>query len=193
MTGPPTLEEMAAARERGRVQLGEARVEVERLKAPYLAAVGKAAKLRDALELIEAGMDDAKRRHVISRALEEAGVETTHPLTVTVTRGGRTVERYDLVAVGPEGTGLCLHTPKRSHRYQGKEFARSWRENDREQEHFRDSEGVRVVGGAEPRLVEWMQRNSRAGGFAAARRPKAPPEGGKWRWLKVREQEELTA
>lgn len=52
----------------------------------------------------------------------------------------------------------------------------------------------REVWGSEGRLVRWEDRGSGAfGAGTGSLRPQAPPEGGKWRWLKVREQEELTA
>lgn len=188
-----SLEEAAVARVEAVAELESAAAELERVKGPYHAAYSRHARAREAVERIDDGMAAVKRAHAITVALREQAIRYEGPLALSWTAGssssGRLPTVYFLVAVGADGTGLYLHTPKRSHRYEGKEYAI--------REEVALSHGVEpsIYGRhlAEAGIREWQNRTTSAGSFAAARRPLPPPEGGKWRWLKVREQEELPA
>jgi hypothetical protein len=184
----PTLEEMAQALERGRQQLAEAEAEAERLKRPYHAALAHLADVRKAVELIELGMETAKRAHLIERAIEEAAGAPIDAPPVVMVQTTFSVDRFELVAVGPEGTPLYLHTPKRSHRYHGKSYAVAAVEG--REKPSRDAHTSKAM--EEAGLMSWQERGKgQWGDGSGSIKPVAPPEGGKWRWLKVREQELL--
>jgi hypothetical protein len=71
---------------------------------------------------MEQAMESSKRAHMTLRAVEDASLTYDGPLVVPV-EVYRGYDMYFLVAIGEDGTGLYRHTPKRSHRYQGKVHA----------------------------------------------------------------------
>lgn len=219
-----TLEEMAQARARGVEQLEAAQAELAALEPGYRAAQAKVGNLQDALRVIEDGMANAKRAYMVDLALREAGLaELVGPVPrVIPVQSFRGFDRYELVAVGPEGTPLYAYESSdgKRRRHGGKTYARPPRPGDAEavaayeagaeerkrariargyhrpgddRERERLPRPVREGSGNEGiELVHWEDRG--AGDFGAgtgSRKPQAPPEGGRWRWLKVREQEQL--
>lgn len=192
MSVVPTVEAMALAIQREREQLDEARARVEELKGPYEDAVAKRNRHAASVKAMETAMEIAKRAHMIERALVEAGIEYEGPRVVAapVYRGHHF---YFLVAVAQGGTGLYLYTPERSHRHHAKEHAvLAERLDDLAVEHPTHF-GVHLRD-ASPALRPWEARGrGEWGAGSGAMRPQAPPEGGRWRWLKLREQEALPA
>jgi hypothetical protein len=177
-TRGPTLEEMAQAHERGRQQLADAEARVEELRGPWEEACGHRDQLAQALKLIGHGMANAHRQHAIERALDERGVSYVAPLIIAPETthermaSGVYARTAELVAVGPEGTGLYRTfgwNKNVSGARQGRQFKRL------------DDDG---------KLIAWGEH--RGSIYSDPYKPKPPPEGGKWRWLKVREQEALT-
>jgi hypothetical protein len=189
----PTLEEMAQKIADARERLATAERKVEELRGPYHAATGRAQAIRDEIEAMEQGMESSKRAHMTLLALQDVSLTYDGELVVPI-EVYRGHDMYFLVAVGQDGTGLYLHTPKRSHRYQGKTYAVRI---DQAQSHgVEPSSGYQKLRDAG--LMEWETRGKdqwgRSGqGSAGAVKPLPPPEGGRWKWLKVREQEALEA
>jgi hypothetical protein len=192
-----SLEDMAAARERGRRLLDDANAEVARLKAPLDAAVERRSELKRQLDYLDAAMETAKREHLIHRAVAELGIETEEPVVVLAKQwsGERAPRRYELVALTPDGKiGLYCYRPPRSHRYLGKTWAIR-------AEHV--PEGIERVPGRDRQtdrneekagLAAWETRGRGDYGDGSGSPKNRPaPDGSRWRWLKVGDQEELTA
>lgn len=184
----PSLEEMARMRQAAVEELDKAREAVDDVKPIYELAIDWRSDAHDRVKLIDLAMDTAKREHAIRRALSEQAIDYAGPAVVVTERYSSFAghpDPYLLVAVGPEGTGLYLLKPRRPGRWGGKAYARLQRDGD-EPERF---ERMRDAG-----LVYWQERGrGEFGEGTGATKPKSPPEGGRWRWLKVREQEELTS
>jgi hypothetical protein len=125
----PTLEDMAKKIAEARERLSKAERKVEEKKAPYFAAVGDAASIRQEVEAMEQAMESSKRAHMTLRAVEDASLTYDGPLVVPV----EVYRGYDMYFLGDFGDG------------------------------------------------------------SGAMKPLPPPEGGRWKWLKVREQEALEA
>jgi hypothetical protein len=215
---PTSLAEVAESRERWRAEIEAAEVEVEETKAPYLRAVARLENARRELQRTELALNTAKRMHLIGQAVEALGVQTDEPPVVLAKRWeGETVPRvYELVALGSNGEGLYRHVPSRSHRYEGKAHAirarwvpeevkrvqvqdKSVRLSEREAAlqalGLRRSAAleVRPVHGT-PDLWYWQERGrGDFGDGSGSLKPTPPPSGGRWRWLKVNEQQELPA
>lgn len=193
-----SLEEMAAARERGRQQLAEMDAHVARLRAPYDAAVKERTRLRKALDLVEAAMETSRRQYLIERALSERGFETEDPPVVLARAwvGERAPRRYEIVAVSAGGVALYLYRPPRSHRYEGQAWAvlaehvpAGATDGDRPGIERRTDRSEEEAG-----LAAWETRGrGDFGEGSGSAKQKPPPDGGRWRWLRVREQEELPA
>lgn len=193
-----SLEEMAAARERGRQQLAEMDAKVAELRAPLDEALAERARLRKAVALVEAAMESSRRQYVIERAMAEQGFETEDPPIMLVRQwmGERAPRRYELAAVDADGVGLYLYRPDRSHRYLGKTWAilakhvpAGATENDRPGIERRTDRTEEEAG-----LHAWETRGrGDFGDGSGSVKQKPPPGGGRWRWLKVRDQEELSA
>jgi hypothetical protein len=186
----PTLEDMAQKISEARDRLATAEREVEKKKAPYFAAVGNAASIRQEVETMEQAMESSKRAHMTLRAVEDASLTYDGPLVVPV-EVYRGYDMYFLVAIGEDGTGLYRHTPKRSHRYQGKVHAVRV---EQAQSHGVEPPTSSYRKLVEAGLMEWQKRGKGDfGDGSGAMKPLPPPEGGRWKWLKVREQEALEA
>lgn len=148
---------------------------------------------QDTLKLIDLTMEAAKRDHAIRVALAEQGIEYAKPTTIIVERYSSMAGHpnpFHLVAVGREGTGLYLHTPEHSHRFQGKAYARLLKRGEKPLRDGPDN----YTGQREEKagLTMWNERGKgQWGAGSGSIKPMAPPEGGRWRWLKVREQAEL--
>lgn len=201
MTDIRSLGDAAVALRGAQRELELARRHRDELKPDFDAAVERVREAHQRVERIEQGMTAVVRAHAISEALREAEVEYDGPpLIVQPARSEYTDPQvYGLVAVGPKGTGLYLHTPKHSHRYQGKEHV--IRETDAKA-HGLDAPNAQK-GWEYERTHEWhlelgvwaWQKRGRGqfGAGSGSMAPLPPPEGGRWKWLKIREQEALEA
>lgn len=192
-----SLEEAAQAHAVALADVRAAERLFERVRGPYDAARDRLHEAREQVKIIEAGMEAVTVVHATQLALADAGVEFDGPPLVTMVYGHRERLRvFFLVAVGPKGTGLYRFKPERSHRYQGVEHVvpraaavAHGHDPEEPRPHYRE---VTTRAHVDAGLVAWQERGKgdfgRNGGF----RPMAPPEGGKWKWLKVRPQESLT-
>jgi hypothetical protein len=195
MTSEPitSLEEAAQALEAARLAHASAVRRWKELCPAYDAAHAHMRETAREVERIEQGMTHATRAYAVVRALNELGVDYDGP-PVFFLRTPMRVDPYFLAAIGPQGTGLYLRSGPR--RYGGKVYAileevavRHGVDNAAERAAYRTGEQTREAG-----LREWWERG--VGDFGAgsgAVKPKGPPEGGRWKWLKVREQEALPA
>lgn len=195
---PYTLKEVAQAHAQATAELAEAEAEIARLRGPYDAARQRANDIEDRIERLELAMTTAKRMYFITQAMAEASVKTDDPAVIVVPPeyDFQTGEVYEMVAVASDGTALYLHTPKQSHRYQGKTYAvrdqhvaEDHQGRDDRSRHFvnitRDNQ--KAIG-----LLVWQERGAGSyGKGSGAVKPLAPPNGGRWKWLKVREQSDL--
>jgi len=193
-TRVPTLEEMAQAIDAKRRERETALARLAELTPAYDEARERTRQLAKELKEMERAMGGAQQAHAIERALAEAGIEFEGPRLVPV-REYSGHRWYVLAAVGPKGTGLYLHTPDRSGRYSGKSWA-VLRERALTQGFDPDAprgnrHDLTQKSQEDAGLLAWQARGKGDFGFSGAFRPTAPPEGGKWRWLKVREQESL--
>ncbi len=193
-----TLEEMAQAIEAKRQEVDAAREKREELKEPFQAAVDELQRVKGELAAMVAAMAGVKAVDAIERGLADAGIDYEGPRVVTAkVYSGH--DYYKLVAVGSQGTGLYLVTPERSRRHIRKEHAiRRLHADAHGVDEERDRRphwyGHTSTSQRDAGLLSWEEQG--AGSFGArsgAFKPSAPPEGGRWRWLKVREQEELKA
>lgn len=164
---PELDHELAAARQ----ELADAEARLAELSGAYNAARDRVTQARRVerravVELERAGRDRAARA-----ALAAAGITFEGPLSIVVAVRDQ-VEVYHLAAFGPEGTPCYRYKPRVSRRHFHTEHAIP---TDRagEAQHLGYS-ALRDTG-----LVSWGNYDHR---------PKPPPEGGKWRWLKVDEQ-----
>lgn len=216
-----TLEEMALAHERGRKDLEEAKAAFAEIKPQYMAAAGRVNDLERALTVIEDGMENASRAYMIDLTIKDAGLAElvgSAPRVIPVQRYSG-FDRWEITAVGSEGTPLYVYKSGQRSRI-AKEYARPKRPGDdeavaaykaaeaeRQRERRRTgrlnqneyervprpimgdaSNGERVATG----LVQWQERGTGAfGDGSGALKPQPPPEGGRWKWLKVRDQGEL--
>lgn len=182
-TAPVTLEDAARQRERAARELRLAEAEVERLRGPWDYANAAVRAARRTLTQLDDGMAAITQAHRIGVALRDVGTDVDGPLVVTRS-AIRSHEIGFLVAVGPAGTGLYRFTPKRSGRNAGREHvirAESGRRHDA-------TEPAR----ARHDLWEWQERGSgEFGQGTGSMKPKGPPEGGRWRWLRVEPEREL--
>lgn len=198
MTEPiRTLEEAAQARAEAAAEFERACARMAELKPDFDAAVHAKERARERLKQIDDGMAAVRRMHASAVALREAGIEYDGPLLVT-TQTYSSTDVYHLCAVGPAGTPLFLHVPEHSARYAGKEWV--VRAQDAAAHGVTEAPTGRVEmtrsqhKRAEPELYVWCARGKASGmHFTGAVRPSPPPEGGRWRHLKVREQEALPA
>lgn len=213
MTEELTLEQVAAAREEWRAAVASAQAALDHARGPYEAARGRLGNAQRELARTELALATAKRAHFIAAAVRDTGIETDDPPVMLAQRWtGEALPRvYELVALSREGVGLYAWRPERSHRYEGKTHAIR---AEHVPEALRavatvDSYSERVAGLAAagfgngatcdigpvhntPELWMWQQRGR--GDFGAgsgAMKPSAPPDRGRWRWLKVTEQHEL--
>lgn len=188
--GSVSLEEMAGAIEAQREELRAARAHREELRGPYTVAVNAVNATMDRLKAMEQAMEGVVRAHMLRQALEAAGVEYDGPPLVAVRMyfSNESARMYYLVAVGPGGTGLYRFTPDRARRFEAKQHA--IRVTDVRGEDV----PRRICGKDDSDLCEWEERGTGEWGpRSGSMKPKAPPEGGRWKWLKVREQETLSA
>lgn len=193
----PTLEEMAQVIQRQRGRVEEAVSTRERLRPAFEAAAAAVAQAQRELGALERALASAKTSHAVARAIVELGVDYAgpHAIAAKVYEGH---EYYLLVAVGPMGTGLYLHAPDRSRRHMRKEYA--VRRDQAVARGFDEAATQPYWRGRTSRsqsdagLVAWEGMGAGSlGAHSGPRKALAPPEGGRWRWLKVREQESLTA
>jgi hypothetical protein len=185
-----TLEEAAQMRAQAVAEAARARQHYNSLKPAYEAA-GRALKAaNDEIKRIDQAMGFVKRNHAINVALDGAGIEYGDA-RLLIARVGYSTYDFGLVAIGPEGTGLYLHVPEHSHRYQGREHRILLKDVEK---HGLD-EGRRRRNDAiekETGLVEWQSRGSGSfGPGSGSMKPNPPPEGGRWKWLKIDEQKAL--
>lgn len=186
MAEPFTLEEMARAIEVQREELRTAAACRDELEGPYRVAAEAARAAQARLAAMEQAMEGVKRAHMLRLALQDAAVEYDGPPLVAVRMYFSRM--YYLVAVGPDGTGLYRFTPERARRYEAKQHA--IRVTDVRGEDV----PRRICGKDDSDLCEWEERGKGEWGRRSGpMKPKAPPEGGRWKWLKVREQETLSA
>lgn len=197
MPAVPTLEEMAEAIEEQRGRLEAARARREELRAPYDAALAECRALARRLAEMQRAMFGSKRAYEIRRALDAAGIDyRAEPvIAVKVYEGHRL---FLLAGVGASGTGLYICKPDKSGRYAGTEYAVLLKAAlaagyDPDVPRLRGVEptarSLSDVG-----LLAWAARGSGSmGSHSGALRPRRPPEGGRWRWLKIVEQEALSA
>lgn len=185
-----TLEEAARMLADAQLALTQAAAAVEETQAPYYAAISRQDRARQEVKRIEQGMGAVVRGSMIRSALDAAGIEYDGPVLIAqpVYKGA---DLHYLSAVGPAGTGLYIFKPERSHRYHGTQHAilivHANAAGVEERPRGANPSGLTEAGA-------WLWEARGAGQFGAgsgAVKPLAPPEGGRWRWLKVREQDEL--
>lgn len=188
------LEEMAQALARGQARLADINERIDAIEPSYYTLVGERNKLKRALTAIEDGMATTRKAYAIKAALDEKTVEYAHPLVVLVETHSGGAEPWFLCAIGTDGTGLYLHTPKRSHRYAGKSYAILGSEKTENEGHGpRQGAGRTYDKMLAAGLIAYDTRGS--GSFGAGTGsivPLPPPGGGRWRWIKVTEQDLLT-
>jgi hypothetical protein len=194
-----SLEDAAKLLAAAQQERDAAQAEVDRLKPDYKAAESRLWKAREEVERIEKGMAAAHQAYAVASALNEAGTEHDGPPVVIVAGPLNRPVPYFLVAVAKEGTGLYLHTPSRSHRYQGKEYAiriadaNAHGVTEEPDRRHRGEHGKTWRNMVEVGLWKWQERGKGDFGYSGAVKPAAPPEGGRWKWLKVKEQREIEA
>lgn len=220
MEQPQTLQEVAAAREEWRAALERATQLVAETEKPYHAALGQQQRARTELARTELALKTSARAHFVQQAVIELGVETSEPPVIVVPALGSQglPNVFELAALAPDGTGLYVHkTTGRRGRTTGKTHAVRTRAVPEELRAAIDrrhepggtaskrNEEMRALGlpesawidsGAVHRsdeLFRWQARGNRDFGGDGPVKPLPPPGGGRWRWLKVREQEELSA
>lgn len=188
------LGEMAQALARGRARLAEINERIDEIKPSFDALVNERVAVKRAIETIEDGMATTRKAYATKTALSEKTIEYAEPLVVLV-EAYSGAEPWFLCAVGTDGTGLYLHTPKKSHRYAGKSYAILGSEKTEgeargaRQGAGRTSDSMLAAG-----LISYDTRGR--GSFGAGTGsvvPLPPPGGGRWRWIKVAEQDLLTA
>lgn len=185
-----SLEEAAQARVAAVAEVEAATAARDELSPAYKAAVERVKAAERQVKLLDQGMAGVRKAYAVQAALREQGIETDEPPLVVVQSyfAHELPALFVLVAVAGDGTGLYMSTPRRSHRYDGKRWAlRIERAPEgTEPERF---EKVREAG-----LVYWDERGKgQWGAGSGSIKPKRSPDGGRWRHLKIREQEELTA
>jgi hypothetical protein len=203
MTDIRSLEDAAVALQQARAELEEAQRRRDELEPAWDAAGERLHRAYDAVERIEHGMESVIKAHAVAVALTEAGVEYDGPPMIVRPSRSRYEKPvpYVLVAVGPKGTGLYLFKPEKSHRYQGKEH--TIREADALAHGLTEPYGGANGGWSYEPTHEWLredglwawQKRGRGnfGDGSGAFKPLPPPEGGRWKWLKIREQEAITS
>jgi hypothetical protein len=216
----PTLQEVAERREELRLTIEAQQAEVERLRAPYEAARARLSDSREEMERVELALHSAKRAHLIVQAVQEAGLATAEPPLIVVPKSFGLPEVYELTALTGDGlVGLYVHSPERKSR--GKTRAvrarwvpaevleaideLGWTDKCERLAELGITRGTFQRGGGKvghgqslsrvydsEDLVEWQEQGTGDYGYGSGPwKPLSPPNGGKWRWLKVREQEEL--
>lgn len=187
------LEEMAQALARGRLRLSVINEQIDAIKPEFDMLVDQRAEVKRAIEAIEDGIATTRKAYAIKAMLDLKGIAYDHPIVVMV-EAYRGADPWFLCAVGTDGTGLYLNTPKRSHRYAGKSYAILGTETtETEGRGTRQGAGRTYDKMLEAGLVAYDTRSS--GSFGAGTGsivPLPPPGGGRWRWVKVGEQELLT-
>ena len=194
MTEIPTLEEQAAARQRAANEVVRARRLVEDLSIDYDAACSKLREARKQLDEIDQAMATIKRVHMTRQALIAKGIEYEEPLVIDPEQKRGFRLPYFLMAVGPKGTGLYISEP----RHRGKGGSRSYaiHATHAEQQNAVVPAGHRYgrthQSDADAGLLIWEARGKDIyGGMDGTFKQMAPPEGGRWRWLKIEDQGEL--
>jgi hypothetical protein len=194
MTDDPRaeLEAMAQALTRGRERLDKINQQIDEIKPSFDELVDERAEVKRAIETIEDGIATTRRAYAVKAALEDKGIAYAHAMVVLV-EGFRRPDPWVLCAVGTDGTGLYLYTPKRSHRYSGKQYAILGSEaSEEERRGARQYASTTTSGMLAAGLVAHDTRGK--GNFGAGSGsivPLPPPGGGRWRWIKVGEQELL--
>jgi hypothetical protein len=194
-----TLEEAAQMRAQAVAEAARARQHFNSLKPEYEAASRALSLANDEIKRIDQAMGFVKRNHAINVALSEAGIEYGDA-RLLIARPGYSTYDFGLVAIGPEGTGLYLHVPEHSHRYQGRDHRILYEAANTHGVAPQASEWDLKRGGTrrldsierETGLIEWQHRGSGSyGAGSGSMKPKPPPEGGRWKWLKIDEQKAL--
>jgi hypothetical protein len=184
-----TIEDAARARQEAADALEKAHDDVQALRPLWETTTRIHAERKRELDRIDAAMAGVAAAGRVRAALEAQGIEYDGPAIISWEVVNR-VEFAPLAAVGPKGTGLYIDVPKRSHRYQGKTHLVLT-------EHLRRAGvtgAVLVRGEGMSRRAVWEERGTGSfGPGSGSMKPKAPPEGGRWRWLKVAPERELTA
>lgn len=194
-----TLEQMAQEYAHASSEADAAAAKVAVLREPYKAACDALAEKRRVVEQMKAAIWAVERTAAIRRALLSVTIEFDGPLILATTPEYEFQESdfYLLCAVGSQGTGLYLHKSTRSGRYSRKQYAvplavavRHGYDPKASVPHYRDktSRDQEAIG-----LVAWQERGKGDFGHSGPYKPLAPPEGGRWRWLEVREQVLLEA
>lgn len=169
-------EELAKARETER----RADRRLDELREPFEAASADARKAQERVKLIEQGIEVLKRAYAISVALSEMGI-TIEQQPVILVKRYRPVS-FDLVAVGPEGTLLYEQDDGLYRGRRARDYAIYADEPP-------DLDTYTLETMTRHGLFNWYERGRGPyGAGSGAIKPKPPPEGGKWRWIKIREQ-----
>lgn len=193
-TDPITLTEMAQAYAEACAERDAAQTLVAKLYGPYKAARDVLSDKQQTIKQMEQAMGGVKQTDAIRRALVEADLKFDGPLVIA-TKVYKGHHLYCLAAIGSAGTGLYVYTPETSRRSDSK--THSVRRVDAVKHdydleapipHHRDRTSTSEEAAG---LVAWQERGKGDFGLSGPYRPMAPPEGGRWRWLKVSEQQAL--
>lgn len=212
MTDDPRqqLEEMAQARLRGQQQLAEALRARDEMEPKWNAVCARVSNLTQAIKAITRGIETTRKAYAIKAKVDEMDIAYGGSMVVLAETHSEP-EPWFLVAVGPEGTGLYIHRVRYRRRFGNTSYARTMRDGeqfvetkdvpdtpyDRSMSHEarmrlaeeRAAKLLPQVRGSQGLLAKWETRGR--GPFGAGSgpiKPKAPPEGGKWRWIRVDEQ-----
>lgn len=195
MTGDPRaeLESMAQALARGRARLAQINERIDEIKPSFDDLVDERSEVLRAIAAIEDGIAMTRTAYAVKTALNDKGITYSQPMVVLV-EGYSLPDPWVLCAVGTDGTGLYLYTPKRSHRYAGKQYAILGSEpSEGENKGARQYASLTSSAMLDAGLIAHDTRGK--GGFGAGSGsivPLPPPGGGRWRWIKISEQELLT-
>lgn len=152
---------------------------LDEARRPYEAAVRDSSKARERVKLIEQGIGVLRTAYAIGVRLAEMGIQIEQQ-PVMIVKFFRPVA-FELVAVGPEGT-LLYRQAEGMHRRGTRDYAIYADEPPDLDTYYPDN--MRKVG-----LFYWQEHGR--GPFGAGTgslKPKPPPEGGRWRWVKFDEQ-----
>lgn len=183
------LEEMAQALQRGRSKLAAVEDSIAALEPEWDRLHGERTDLRLAIKAIEQGMETTRRAYAIKQKLGEMGIEYSRPMVV-LTDAYRGKDAWFLVAVAADGTGLYQHDPRKGGRHWHKSYAVFGDEDDPRALRAHLSRTTRMQDAG---LAAHMERGTGSfGAGSGAVKPLPPPDGGRWRWIKVDEQALLT-
>lgn len=195
MTDDPRaeLESMARALARGQARLADINERIDEIKPTFDALVGERATVKRAVQAIENGIATTRKAYAIKAALDKKLITYAEPMVVMVSAYAQP-EPWFLCAVGTDSTGLYLHTPKRSHRYAGKQYAILGSErSEGEAKGPRQYASLTSEKMLQAGLIAHDTRSK--GDYGAGSGsivPLPPPGGGRWRWIKISEQDLLT-